>query len=660
MGYKVYYDEMWEIIDKIRATNGKWNEQIANVTEKCEALTDSSVFKGAGANSINTYLKEVHGTLLGQIAVLLYELESRVHTYRYGYQSSVDGGDGSATGVRHTTIVEDEIEDGGEVCRKVNDMISLNDSLRNDVNSVRRSIQDLISLAYPTSADRLEEGLYEAKKVATDLNLKVLNYENEQRSCFDAVDSLISELKSIVDTQLSDHRVPVASYKSGAITQMCNYESLVLASEKVIKDINDLEDTYSQALELTFDRGELLEAERAEREKTGKILKWVVVGVCLVASVAVTVATAGAATPLVLGIAGAATGAVSAGANNVIDQYVEKGDLRGNFEWSDFGKDVLIGGAVGFATGYVGGAISAGSTAGQTFGQKVINNFATEVVGEVTEHTLSATWDVTEGVITGKITDIQGVITEIESEQRELLGDVVKDGIGCIVGTALDGAIEFGDDKLFDKAKDGVGKTIGKVAYTTVTDVTKGVSEDILTSFTDEVVDSVVDTQRGFEWANVQESFEEAVSGQNIVEKTLNSWAEQGQEEIEDKLIENYKWDDQDHKFVKEYDEDRKFKAEMKRKADENDKVTMIQFEDGTIVTKEDYETAKANIKTYTELDKEVGYKRNKNIREVLGVKTTQGATEIKVDYDQLKKADYKGKAKVDKYEIKPKTETKK
>lgn len=661
MGYKVYYDEMWAIIDKIRETNGKWNEQISKVSEKCEALNDPSLFKGAGASSISSYLTEVHGTLLSQLSVLLYELETRVHSYRYGYQATVDGGDGSDTGVRHTTIVQNEIEDGGEVCRNVNEMINLNASLRDDVNSVRRSIQDLISLAYPSSSDSLEEGLYNAKKIATDLNLKVLNYENEQRSCFDAVDSLISELKNIVHTQLSINRVPVASYTSGEITKMCNYGNLMVASQKVIDDIESLEDTYSKALELTFDRDTLIAAEeKAKREQTGKILKWVVIGVCAVASIAVTVATAGAATPLVLGAVGAATGVFSAGANNIIDQYVEKGDLRGNFDWSSFGKDVLIGGTVGFVTGAVGGAIGAGSTAGQTFGQKVVGSFATSIAGEVTEHTISTAWDVTEGIATGDIKDINGVLNEIESETKEMMGDIVKSGVSCIVDTALGDVVDLGEDKLFDKAKDGIGKSMGKVVYSTITDVATDIAGDPTKNVFNEGVDALIEG-RDYNIDNVTDKFKESIKLENIGEELGKSFLNNAEGELqdyaEDKLIENYKYED--GKFIKDKDENRKFKAKMESKAGADGKVEMVQFENGTVVLKEDYDMAKYNAENYTELDKDVGYKRNRNAKEILGVRTTQGATVIRVDPESISKADYKGKSKVDKYIINPQKETK-
>lgn len=99
------------------------------------------------------------------------------------------------------------------------------------------------------------------------------------------------------------------------------------------------------------------ENELDNRQKKATAWKWVVGGLCAVASIAVVVATGGAATPLVMGAVSAVSGAAMAATNHLADEYVEEGNLD-NTDWSEFGKDVLVGGCVGWVTGIVGGGVS--------------------------------------------------------------------------------------------------------------------------------------------------------------------------------------------------------------------------------------------------------------------------------------------------------------
>ena len=176
MGYKVNYDEMWELIDIIQSNTWKWFEQLQVVSEKYTALNDSNLFKGNGATSINAYLNDIHGTILQQFYRLLELLAKGSNCYRYGYQDQIDGGDSSKTGVLHTTMVQDEIEEGGEVCRNIMSMIDLNSYIKTESDSIRRSIQDILGLAALVYPDKIEDALDGAKRKATNLHNSIVNY----------------------------------------------------------------------------------------------------------------------------------------------------------------------------------------------------------------------------------------------------------------------------------------------------------------------------------------------------------------------------------------------------------------------------------------------------------------------------------------------------
>lgn len=123
-------------------------------------------------------------------------------------------------------------------------------------------------------------------------------------------------------------------------------------------------------------------SEDTDKEKREEQAKWFKIGVgvlCTVASVAVVIATGGAALPVIA--AGVATGAVAAGSFNAADQYAEKG--WEDIDWSEAGQHAVIG-------GIVGGVTSALSIGGSAAGQQIVNHFATTATtasGRLIAHT---------------------------------------------------------------------------------------------------------------------------------------------------------------------------------------------------------------------------------------------------------------------------------
>ena len=233
MGYKVNYNEMWELIDIIQNNGGKWNGQLNNFAEKYKEFNNPNLFKGEGATSINTYLNEVHGTIISKLGTLIENLIKGSNCYRYGYQDQIDGGDGSKTGVLHTTIVQDEVEDGGLAPRNVLSMIELNSYIKEEADRAIRNVLDIVDLSNLIYPDRIENALATAKGIAIALNVSVLNYEANEKNNLTPVKDVIEELQKLIGSQLGRQRVPIASYRSGGIYSMCDYDKLCFASQNV-------------------------------------------------------------------------------------------------------------------------------------------------------------------------------------------------------------------------------------------------------------------------------------------------------------------------------------------------------------------------------------------------------------------------------------------
>ena len=131
--------------------------------------------------------------------------------------------------------------------------------------------------------------------------------------------------------------------------------------------------------------GAAVEDEDAAKQQRQEQAKWLKIGagvLCAVGSIAVVVATGGAALPVIA--AGVAAGAVTAGVNNAADQYAEKG--WDDIDWSDAGKDAVIGGIVGGVTSAIsiGGAAVTQQVAGRVTGQ--VAAYATTATGKIVTH----------------------------------------------------------------------------------------------------------------------------------------------------------------------------------------------------------------------------------------------------------------------------------
>lgn len=178
------------------------------------------------------------------------------------------------------------------------------------------------------------------------------------------------------------------------------------------------------------------EAAELERRKTiAAIWNWTVVGLCIVAGVAVSVLTGGAAIPAI--IASACTGAVMAGTQNLTGQYVEDG-FEDGVDWGSFGTDV----AIGTVTGAVSGAIGAGANAASSkITSALIKPGASGLQRIGISVVVGSTSDITSGVLTRGTTEYIKT-GEIDTALKSALdpGEMVKDGV---IGGVSSGVEEY-------------------------------------------------------------------------------------------------------------------------------------------------------------------------------------------------------------------------
>ena len=489
MGYKkVYYDDIWAVDSEASSLCNKWNEQIAELYQKINSLSETDSIKGAGAESIKNYLYETHSVLIAALTKLCQTYMAQLISYYYGYTSQVDTGDGSKYGVRYTTIVCDEISDGGKIPPSLKRLIERTDEVRIMANNAAQSVISLVTLPSPKTSE-LINSLSNAINKSVGLNSKVENYEGVHAKDFSDIDTLISELTSIVNNQLSENRTPSTSYRSGAIGTMCNYSDLVNSINKCDEILTDFQNSpsYKDAVALAFNRDAIIHEEEKESREW---IQWVAIGAAVIGSVVLIVVTAGGATPLVCAGVGAAVGVTTAVANSFAENYIENGSLVEGMDWSDFTKDCLIGAVTGAITGYAG-ATSFVNSATKPI-EKVLLNTSVSLAKSGAESLIETTWDVGEALIAGK--SGEEILSVLEEDVGDMMKNLVKDGFsGAVRGFAESNKIGSALQQPIDKAIKGTALTLVDTGGNALIDMTFDVGDALVKGESLENIMSVLD-----------------------------------------------------------------------------------------------------------------------------------------------------------------------
>ncbi|MGN0533082.1 MAG: T7SS effector LXG polymorphic toxin [Eubacterium sp.] len=465
MAYKkIYYDDIWEITSKSSQLCDAWSGNLSDLNNKLLAFQGANKLKGQAADNMKNYMNQVHGMLIPILGSIVQTYAAKARSYYSGYINSVDSGDGSNYGVRYTTIVYGEVNNSnGSIKRELDAIKSMVDQVTRDANSVKYSVSNLVNIsAYPKNSN-LNTQLNSAINKAKNVHDKTIAFESGRANDFAEIDRLIAQARSIINSQLGKSRIPIISYKNGDIASMCDINSILVdleATSNIVKAFQE-SDEYEEAVNLSLNRDAMIqEEEEASREW----IQWVAVGVAVVGAVALTVVTAGGASPLVCAAVGAGVGLATAATSSFADNYIKNGDLFEGMDWSEFGKDALIGTVVGGISGYLG-AVSQGSAIKQPI-DKAMMSFSNSALKEGAEGVLNIGWDFGDAIISGKPGD--EIISILQSDTNDMLRDIVVDGATSFVGGYISGKfdVDTSDKGYFQK----LGEKTVENAATSVTE----------------------------------------------------------------------------------------------------------------------------------------------------------------------------------------------
>lgn len=355
MSYHIKYSSKDQFHSMVSQKFGSWHPQLEQVQQRLNAISALDGFQGEAADAIKAYFSEVHGFLLMLLMQTITDFNIKLGIYSLGYYDNID---------EHRSAILPHA-----AFPHIQGLVTADQSYLYDegsrISGTLSSISDILPLSNPSQRNLLD-AMDDLKSQLSALNVSIEAYESTH--CAEAsgpLAGLIATLYSAISSYAhGDHSI--TGYTSG---DYASNPAMLELFEKACESIAYTEshtDILLQAIENENERIAALQAEYEARQQKAQTAKWIAAGVCIVGSIAalaIIVGTGGAATPLVVGTVSAVSGAVMAGTNNLADQYVEKGTLK-DADWLSFGKDVLVAGIAGFATGFIsaglGSAISSG------------------------------------------------------------------------------------------------------------------------------------------------------------------------------------------------------------------------------------------------------------------------------------------------------------
>lgn len=633
MSYKkVYYDDIWEVTSKGATKCKEWLEELDKIQKALDKFQATYAFTGQAADSMKSYVNEVHGTLNTLMTAIVQTYMAKAADYYNGYLNNVDMGDGSDYGAHYTTIVYDEVNESGSIKSKVENVRNIMNSVAADANRVKNSISDLVVISASPSTQNLSDALDRAIKKATMVNKLVGIYESSHTNDFAEIDELISQARSIINSQLAKGRVPVVAYQSGSIAAVCDVDKINMNIQSAAKYCKAFSESPEgeKAMVIALNRNAMLEEEaKAGREWA----KWITVGVAVVGGIVLTVVTAGGAAPGVCMAVGAIVGGTTAATGCLVDNYIEKGDAFKEMNWKKFGKKVVIGTVAGAVSGYCG-ALSQGSAIQQPI-RAAVNSAKNTLYEKAASHTAGALWDIGYGVIAREPGD--EIISCLKSDINEGLKDTLvstgesfaggwvkgkfavdtsdkgyfqkvsestlesaaKNTAGGSIRTVYELGEAVLDDNpdttvksvLIDNAKETAGNILGDAAGSAVSSInTKGIKNPIGKGIADTAKDTasenVKNIAKGVTGRTIDYASGELKDGSKIIDDIWDKDLDDGRNIAQSAASSVGK------QYVENKFEDKKYYNELKKHDYNHDgKMTFVQFDDYA-VTKEDFDAA--------------------------------------------------------------------
>lgn len=283
----------------------QWGASITNLSKAVEGFAGNSSLQGKAMTSAQTYMREVHGTLLQTFLQLMNDYSTSLLLYKDGYYQ-IDTHN-------HAELPEDIYKglhsDLGKSKQRFEQQLE-------QLTAAKLRVAGLVN--YQGSSHTKTKFTYEKlMKDIKHLDESITQYEEmHARQDLQAFKELLDATKSLLAEHSSRNR-SLESYQSGAFGKLPSVQRFMVAYEQVTAQLNDRMGIIQAALERDQVRMEALHAE--ERTKQG-LMNFVFGVLTVLAGFSALAMSGGTALPIVapmLKIAG--TGMFMYGASNSIE-----------------------------------------------------------------------------------------------------------------------------------------------------------------------------------------------------------------------------------------------------------------------------------------------------------------------------------------------------
>ncbi len=286
MGYHVKIQELMDVQNQALAKIGEWSSQLDGISHALQTIADSTAIQGKTAESIKSYLAEVHVPLVLSLQQMLNEYQMRLSLYADGYYQ-VDGS-------YQAEIPEDTLEEQQQLLQTDRDGFqTLNDA----IHSTLDSINDIVSIRRP-SGTTVRQAYLDLKNQAKELDETVGEYEETHQSDTETVADIMDSVREIVSAGSGDPEISVLTYQSGSIGGLPAFQQLATSLSASSDFVAGNLDQYEAAIEHFGDR---MEDKAADDRKEDAFLQILGGAASVLAGAVLIVATAGMATPIVVG-----------------------------------------------------------------------------------------------------------------------------------------------------------------------------------------------------------------------------------------------------------------------------------------------------------------------------------------------------------------------
>lgn len=384
-------------VNELLISAGTYVYTLSNAIEKASKSYESlqkEDMSGTTAETIKQFLQSLNMLAQGTGNMVLLSLDMAVNRYS-GLSEAMDGD-------THAIVPQENLENLKDAFneQKGSDLKNQAQLLNTEVEKALEACRSLIDVGFlsPVTGEAAAESVRAVMTAAQEALEKLDETENRF-----ANDSNVTAALEGAAALESMARLAISGFMSGTFdpntfAASSEFQALIQAYEDMESAARENEDSYNASLAVNKTIYDKLTKEYEQRKAEADAVKLVGIGLCILASVAVSIATAGMAAPAAIAITAGVTGTVTGltyAAGSAMDQRVgtiaAKGKIDGAVCFKEGMKGFIVGtvtGAISGAAGQAVGNLGKAAPIGKKIAIKAIEGGASKLSSEIIEKTI--------------------------------------------------------------------------------------------------------------------------------------------------------------------------------------------------------------------------------------------------------------------------------